>query len=152
MPTVTPFLWFDADLAEPLAYYASVFPSMEVVSRGAGHDDTIAVATIKLFGQHLSLLNGGPAHAGFKESFSLLVAVETQREIDELWSRLTADGGQEGRCGWLKDRYGLSWQIVPDKLGSLIGGPDPRRATLARDAMLKMNKLCIEELEAAYDS
>jgi predicted 3-demethylubiquinone-9 3-methyltransferase (glyoxalase superfamily) len=151
MTTVTPFLWYDADLAEPLAYYASVFPSMQVVERSPGPDDSVAGATIELFGQRLTLLNGGPAHAGFMESFSLLVAVEMQGEIDELWSGLTADGGEEGRCGWLKDRYGLSWQIVPDRLGSLIGGPDPQRAKQALDAMLQMNKLCIEELQAAYD-
>jgi predicted 3-demethylubiquinone-9 3-methyltransferase (glyoxalase superfamily) len=151
MTTVTPFLWFDCNLAEPLAYYAAVFPSMEVVEHNVGPDDTISGATIELFGQRISLLNGGPALAGFKESFSLLVAVATQGEIDELWSGLTADGGEEGRCGWLEDRYGLSWQIVPDRLGSWLGGPDPRRAKQALDAMLQMNKLRIDELEAAYD-
>jgi predicted 3-demethylubiquinone-9 3-methyltransferase (glyoxalase superfamily) len=151
MTTVTPFLWFDADLAEPIAYYASVFPSMTVVETDTATDGPITVATIELFGQRITLLNGGPAHAGFKESFSLLVAVETQGEIDELWLRFTTNGGEEGRCGWLKDRYGLSWQIVPDRLGSLIGGLDPRRAKQALDAMLEMNKLCIDELQAAYD-
>ncbi len=151
MTTVTPFLWFEADLAEPIAYYASVFPSMEVLERGDGPEGTIFSATIELFGQRLMLLNGGPAHAGFKESFSLLVAVETQPEIDDLWSRLTADGGEGGRCGWLKDRYGLSWQVVPDRLGELIGGPDPQRAQQALDAMLAMGKLIVGELQAAYD-
>jgi predicted 3-demethylubiquinone-9 3-methyltransferase (glyoxalase superfamily) len=151
MTTVTPFLWFDTDLSEPLDYYASVFPSMEVVERSDVPDGTIVGATIQLFGQRISMLNGGPAHAGFKESFSLLVAVETQLEIDDLWFRLTTDGGEAGRCGWLKDRYGLSWQIVPDRLGSLIGGPDPRRAKQALDAMLQMNKLCIDDLQSAYD-
>ncbi len=151
MTTVTPFLWFDADLDEPLRYYASIFPTMEVLDRGAMPDGTVMGATIRLFGQDLMLLNGGPAHAGFTESISLLVAVATQSEIDELWSRLTVDGGEAGRCGWLKDRYGLSWQIVPDRLGALLGGPDPRRAKQALDAMLTMDKLSIEELQAAYD-
>jgi predicted 3-demethylubiquinone-9 3-methyltransferase (glyoxalase superfamily) len=151
MTTVTPFLWFDADLAEPLGYYASVFPAMKVLEQSVGPDDTFGSATIELFGQRIALLNGGPSLAGFKESFSLLVAASTQREIDELWSRLTADGGEEGRCGWLKDRYGLSWQIVPDRLGSLLGGPDPLRAKKALDAMLQMNKLEIATLEAAYN-
>jgi predicted 3-demethylubiquinone-9 3-methyltransferase (glyoxalase superfamily) len=145
MTTVTPFLWYDADLDEPLAYYSSIFPSIKIVDRS-----NIA-ATIELHGQRLTLLNGGPVHAGFKESFSLLVAVETQDEIDELWSRLTADGGEEGHCGWLKDRYGLSWQIVPERLGSLIGGPDPDRASHALEAMMGMYKLNLAELQAAYD-
>jgi predicted 3-demethylubiquinone-9 3-methyltransferase (glyoxalase superfamily) len=149
MTTVTPFLWYDADLAEPLAYYASVFPSMEVIERTEGPEGTVFSAVIELFGQRLMLLNGGPAHVGFKESFSLMVLVSTQSEIDDLWSSLTADGGEESRCGWLKDRYGLSWQIVPDRLGDLIGGGDPRRAKQALDAMLGMDKLSIDELEAA---
>lgn len=151
MTTVTPFLWYDADLAEPIAYYASVFPSMKVVDQREGPDGKLFTATIDLFGQQLMLLNGGPEHAGFKECFSLFVSVETQDEIDDLWSRLTSDGGEESRCGWLKDRYGLSWQIVPDRLGGLLGGPDPRRARQALDAMLQMNKLQIDELQAAYD-
>jgi predicted 3-demethylubiquinone-9 3-methyltransferase (glyoxalase superfamily) len=151
MTSVTPFLWFDADLAEPIAYYQSVFPSIDVLERSEGPEGTIFGATIEVFGQRLVLLNGGPVHAGFKESFSLLVAVSTQHEIDDLWFRLTTDGGEEGRCGWLKDRYGLSWQIVPDRLGDLIGGVDPLRAKQALDAMLGMTKLSIEGLQAAYD-
>jgi predicted 3-demethylubiquinone-9 3-methyltransferase (glyoxalase superfamily) len=151
MTTVTPFLWYDTNLSEPIAYYASVFPSMDVLERIEGPEGTIFCATIELFGQRLTLLNGGTVHAGFKESFSLLVAVSTQREIDDLWSRLTADGGEEGQCGWLKDRYGLSWQIVPDRLGELIGGGDSLRAKQALDAMLGMTKLSIDELQAAYD-
>ncbi len=150
MTTVTPFLWYDANLAEPLAYYASIFPTLQVLDRSDGPDGSVFVATIELFGQRLTLLNGGPAHAGFAESFSLLVAVSSQHEIDELWDRLTAEG-EEGQCGWLKDRYGLSWQIVPEHLGSLIGGPDPERAGRAMQAMLQMRKLRIDELEAAYN-
>jgi predicted 3-demethylubiquinone-9 3-methyltransferase (glyoxalase superfamily) len=152
MTSVTPFLWFNTNLAEPIAYYASVFPSMDVLERSEGPEGTIFGAQIELFGQRLMLLNGGPAHAGFKESFSLLVTVSEQHEIDSLWSRLTADGGEEGQCGWLKDRYGLSWQIVPDCLSALIGGPDPLRAKQALDAMLGMGRLSIDELRAAYDS
>ena len=151
MTTVTPFLWYDADLAEPLAYYASIFPSMQVVERSPGPDGSVFTATVELFGQRLMLLNGGPMHARFDESFSLFVSVQTQAEVDELWSKLTADGGEPGRCGWLKDRYGLSWQIIPDRLGELLGGPDPVRAKQALDAMLAMDKLSISELQAAYD-
>lgn len=151
MTTVTPFLWYDVDLAEPLEHYASVFPSMKVVERSVAPDGTVGLATVELFGQRITLLNGGSAHAGFVESFSLLVAVETQEEIDELWAAFLAGGGEEGRCGWLKDRYGLSWQIVPERIGSLIGGPDPRRARQALDAMMGMHKLELAALQAAYD-
>src|SRR5580704_9642778 len=97
------------------------------------------------------LLNGGPHHAGFTEAISMFVTVETQAEIDDLWERLTADGGEPSRCGWLKDRFGLSWQIVPALLGSLLGSPDRVRAQQAIDAMLQMAKLDIAALQAAFD-
>ena len=97
------------------------------------------------------LLNGGPFHAGFTESISLFVSVETQEEIDDLWERLTASGGEPGRCGWLKDRYGLSWQIAPNMLGTLLGSSDRIRAQQATDAMMEMGKLDIAALQAAYD-
>jgi predicted 3-demethylubiquinone-9 3-methyltransferase (glyoxalase superfamily) len=148
MPSITPFLWFDSDLAEPVAFYTSIFPedaSPEV------DDGPIFTATIELCGQKLILLNGGPAHAGFTESISLLVSVDTQDEIDELWERLTTEGGEPGRCGWLKDRYGLSWQVVPTVLGSLLGSPDRTRAQQATDAMMQMSKLDIAALQAAHD-
>jgi predicted 3-demethylubiquinone-9 3-methyltransferase (glyoxalase superfamily) len=148
MATITPFLWFDADLAEPIAFYASVFPGAVA---DVPTDGPIYSATIELCGQRLLLLNGGPVHAGFSESISMFVSVDTQAEIDELWERLTADGGEPGRCGWLKDRYGLSWQVVPAVLGSLIGAPDRGRAQQAIDAMLQMSKLDIAGLQAAFD-
>jgi predicted 3-demethylubiquinone-9 3-methyltransferase (glyoxalase superfamily) len=117
-----------------------------------GDDDgPISSAMIELCGQQLLLLNGGPMHAGFTEAISLFVKVETQGEIDELWQRLTADGGEPGRCGWLKDRYGLSWQIVPSVLDSLFGSTDRKRAQQAVDAMMTMDKLNIAALQAAYD-
>ncbi len=97
------------------------------------------------------MLNGGPVHAGFTESISMFVTVETQDEVDDLWDRLTADGGEAGRCGWLKDHYGLSWQIVPSVLGSLLGSSDRTRAGQAHEAMMTMDKLDIAELQAAYD-
>ena len=152
MPSITPFLWFNSDLAEPIAFYTSIFP--EVTSSDAPppvDDGPIFAATIELCGQRLMLLNGGPAHAGFTESISLFASVDTQREIDDLWERLTADGGEPGRCGWLKDRYGLSWQVVPAVLGSLLGSPDRAQAQQATDAMMQMDKLDIAALQAAYD-
>lgn len=149
MPSITPFLWFDTDLAEPIAFYTTIFHGTTgpvEISEGP-----ISTATIELCGQQLFLLNGGPSHAGFSESISLFVRVESQGEIDDLWQRLTADGGQTGRCGWLKDRYGLSWQIVPTVLESLFGSSDRTRAQQAIDAMMTMDKLDIAELQAAYD-
>ena len=157
MPSITPFLWFDGDLVEPIAFYTSIFPEVESATEGAspgrrpGHADPIFAATIELCGQKLMLLNGGPAHAGFTESISLFVSVDTQGEIDDLWERLTADGGEPGRCGWLKDRYGLSWQVVPNALPGLLGSSDRTRAQQATDAMMQMSKLDIAELQAAYD-
>jgi predicted 3-demethylubiquinone-9 3-methyltransferase (glyoxalase superfamily) len=152
MPSITPFLWFDIDLVEPIAFYTSIFPAVASPNVRPGADDgPIFTATIELCGQKLMLLNGGPAHAGFTESISLFVSVDTQGEIDDLWERLTADGGEPGRCGWLKDRYGLSWQVVPTVLGSLLGSSDRTRAQQATDAMMQMSKLDIAALQAAYD-
>lgn len=149
MPSITPFLWFDADLAEVVAFYASIFP--DSLSPNALHEGPIFTATIVLCGQRLILLNGGPSHAGFTESISFFVSVESQVEIDDLWQRLTADGGETGQCGWLKDRYGLSWQIVPTVLDSLAGSSDRTRAQQAIDAMMTMDKLDIAALQEAYD-
>lgn len=152
MPSITPFLWFDTDLAEPIAYYTSIFPSTSTGGVQPRADDgPLFSAEIELCGQKLMLLNGGPAHAGFTESISLFVSVENQAEVDRLWEQLTANGGEPSRCGWLKDRYGLSWQVVPTMLGGVLGGPDRRRAQQAMDAMLGMGKLDIEALQAAYD-
>ncbi|HEY5104175.1 MAG TPA: VOC family protein [Acidimicrobiales bacterium] len=152
MPSITPFLWFDTDLAAPIAFYTSIFPGSESsIPLGEGNDGPIFTATIELCGQQLFLLNGGPTHAGFTESFSLFVSVETQDEINDLWERLSADGGETSRCGWLKDRYGLSWQIVPTELGSLLGSKDRTRAQQAIDAMMTMDRLDIAALQAAYD-
>ena len=152
MPSITPFLWFDTDLAEPIRYYTSIFPdSSEPDVSSAGDDGPVFMATIELCGQSLMLLNGGPAHANFTEAVSMFVSVDSQAEIDELWTKLVADGGEPGQCGWLKDRYGLSWQIVPSMLGTVLGSPDRQRAQQATDAMLKMTKLDIAALQAAFD-
>ncbi len=118
MPSITPFLWFDADLAEPIAFYMSVFPDADPSEVRRADEGRVSMATIELCGHQLMLLNGGPAKAGFTEAISLFVSVETQQEIDDLWERLTSGGGEPGQCGWLKDRYGLSWQVVPAVLGS----------------------------------
>lgn len=153
MLSITPFLWFDTDLAEPISFYTSIFTDAASPDvRRSVDDGPIFTATIELCGQRLMLLNGGPIHAGFSESISFFISVETQQEIDDLWERLTAGGGEPGRCGWLKDRYGLSWQVVPTVLGTLLGSSDRIRAQQATDAMMQMGKLDTAALQAAYDS
>jgi predicted 3-demethylubiquinone-9 3-methyltransferase (glyoxalase superfamily) len=152
MPSITPFLWFDTDLAEPITFYTSIFPDASSPDVPLTVDEgPIFSASIELCGQRLMLLNGGPILAGFTESISLFVGVDTQDEVDDLWERLTASGGEPGRCGWLKDRYGLSWQIVPTVLGTLLGSSDRIRAQQATDAMMQMGKLDAAALQAAYD-
>lgn len=149
MVSIRPFLWFDTELSEVISYYTSIFPDTLATSNMG--DGPVNVATIELCGQELMLLNGGPAHAGFTESISLFVSVDSQAEVDQLWERLTSGGGQTGRCGWLKDRYGLSSQIVPSVLSGLLGSPDRERAQQALEEMLTMDKLDVAALQAAYD-
>jgi predicted 3-demethylubiquinone-9 3-methyltransferase (glyoxalase superfamily) len=151
MPSITPFLWFDTDLREPIEFYTSIFPEAASPDVSPADDGPIYSAAIELCGQQLTLFHAGPPPASFTESISLFVSVDTQEEIDGLWERLTADGGEPGRCGWLKDRYGLSWQVVPTVLGSLLGSSDRTRAQQATDAMLQMSKLDIAALQAAYN-
>lgn len=148
MATITPFLWFDNNLQEALVYYQSVFPDSRVVnSSSAGPDGPIFMATFELNGQQFMGLNGGPQF-NFSEAISMFVSVDTQDEVDALWSQLSA-GGSTSQCGWLKDRFGLSWQIVPTALGRLLGDPDPERSGRVMQAMLQMTKLVIADLEAA---
>jgi predicted 3-demethylubiquinone-9 3-methyltransferase (glyoxalase superfamily) len=134
---VTPFMMFNADIGEVIAYYKTIFPAMRVDG-----------GSIEIGGQRLNLFNGGP-HFKFSEGISLMVDCVTQSEIDTLWAALIADGGEPGRCGWLKDKYGVSWQIVPANLGALLGDPDPVKSKRAIDAMLTMGKLDIAALERA---
>ena len=155
MPSVTPFLWFDSQAEEAAELYTSVFPNSKIrhVSRwgeaGPGEPGSVMTVEFELDGQPVTALNGGPEFA-FTEAFSFQVSCETQEDVDRYWSALS-DGGEEGPCGWLKDRYGLSWQIVPTALLRLIGDPDPERAQRAFAAMMKMGKLDIAELERAAD-
>lgn len=146
---ITPFLWYDRDLTDVLEFYRSVFPDLEVLDSTPGHDGSVMMATFELGGQKILALNGGPDHP-FSDAISLFVSVDTQREVDALWSALTADGGSEGRCGWLKDRFGLSWQIIPGALGRLMGDPDPEKSSRVVQAMLGMNKIDVAALEAAH--
>ena len=150
MLTITPFLWFETQAEEAMNYYASIFPRAKVISvNRAG--DTVMSVVYELEGQKFMALNGRPNFT-FNESVSFFVGCETQREIDELWGKLTSDGGAPSRCGWLKDKFGLSWQIIPNSLGQMLGGGgDPARSKRVVDAMLQMNKLDVKTLQAAYD-
>jgi predicted 3-demethylubiquinone-9 3-methyltransferase (glyoxalase superfamily) len=146
---IKPCLWFDTQTEEAIAFYTSLFGDSAVgdVMR-AGDDGPVISATFRLAGQEFMALNGGPAF-NFTEAISLMVRCEDQAEVDRLWDALTADGGEESRCGWLKDRFGLSWQIIPDRLMELLSDPDPARAQRATQAMLQMQKIDVAALEAA---
>ncbi|KMO67348.1 VOC family protein [Mycolicibacterium chlorophenolicum] len=153
MPAITPSLWFDDDLEDALAFYTAVFPnsSVERVDRytdaGPGAPGDVLAAYFTLDGQPFIGINGGPAFR-FTEAVSFTVHCRDQADVDHYWERLV-DGGEESACGWLKDRYGLSWQIVPDRLVELTADPDPARAGAATKAMLGMRKIVIAELEEA---
>lgn len=155
MQGITPFLWFDDKAEEAVNFYVSLFPNSKIgaISRysdegakAAGRPKgTVMVMTFELDGRKFMALNGGP-HFKFTEAISLLVNCETQQEVDKLWERLS-EGGRKDRCGWLKDRWGLSWQIVPTALGKLMS--DPVKAPRVMQAMLQMDKLDIAKLEEA---
>lgn len=151
MQKVTPFLWFDNNLEEAINFYQSVFKNTEVKSINrmvAEGPDFSAVFIIE--GQEFKAMNAGPTFK-FNEAVSFFVNCADQAEVDYFWEKLTADGGAESRCGWLKDKFGLSWQIIPEALGRLMNDPDPQKAGNVIQAMLKMNKIVVADLEAAYN-
>lgn len=144
MTSITPFLWFDNNVPEAVAFYKSVFPNAKV--------ETVNdfMATFELEGQKFNALNGGPQFR-FNEAVSFFISVETQEEVDYFWSKLTADGGAESRCGWLKDKFGLSWQVVPTALGAMMKSGTPAQSQGVMEAMMKMARLDIATLKQAYD-
>ena len=144
-PRITPFLWFDKNAVEAAEFYTSIFKNSKIIQLHP------LVSTFELEGQHFMALNGGPGFK-FTEAVSFFVSCETQEEVDYYWGSLLADGGIESRCGWLKDKYGLSWQIVPVILGELLSDPDHEKSEKVMQAMLKMIKLDIEALSKAYNS
>ncbi|HEY0707151.1 MAG TPA: VOC family protein [Polyangia bacterium] len=154
MPKITTFLTFNDQAEAAMKLYTSVFANSKIIEQqrwgkaGPGPEGSLMTATIDLDGTRLMLLNGGPSF-GFAEGTSLFVSCDSQAEIDELWAKLSA-GGEEQPCGWLKDRFGVSWQIIPKVLGKLIGDSDPAKAGRAVNAMLKMKKLDIATLERAH--
>ncbi len=145
---ITPFLWFDGQAEEAAAFYVSLFPDSAVTSVTPGPDGAALVVGFRLAGAHYYLaLNGGP-HFKFTEAVSLSIDCQTQAEVDDLWEKLSA-GGSKGRCGWLKDKYGLSWQVIPSALGELMGGADRAKAARVMAAMMGMTKLDIQGLRDA---
>lgn len=147
MTKVTTFLWFDADVAEVVEFYRSVFPRLRILDTMPGSRGSTAGVTFELDGQQFIAFNGGP-HLKLTPAVSVYVSCETQAEVDDLWTKLT-EGGAESQCGWLIDRYGLSWQIIPSILPRLLGDPDRERAGRAMNAMLGMKKIDIPALESA---
>jgi predicted 3-demethylubiquinone-9 3-methyltransferase (glyoxalase superfamily) len=154
MQRITPCLWFDTQAEEAANLYVSLFEDAEVtrVERldGTPSGDDVALVFFRLAGHEFMAINGGPQFP-FTEAVSFSVRCEDQAEVDRLWAALTADGGEESMCGWLKDRFGLSWQINPTRLGELLSDPDPERAQRAMQAMLQMRKIDIAALERAAD-
>lgn len=154
MTTITPYLWFDDNAEEAIEFYSGVFSDAKVIElarypEGAPQAGQLMNAVIELAGQRLILLNGGPGKP-FTEAISLLVSVETQDEVDHYWNGLLAGGGEESMCAWLRDKYGLSWQIVPTALMRLLSNPDPAVAGRVMQAMFQMRKIVIADLETAY--
>lgn len=153
MPAITPSLWFDDDLEEAAEFYTSIFPNSHIeeftryTEAGPGEPGAVVTGVFVLDGTRFIAINGGP-HFRFTEAVSFTVECSDQEEVDYYWGRLT-DGGEESQCGWLKDRYGLSWQIVPRRLPELISDPDPVRAAAATKAMLGMRKIIVADVEKA---
>jgi predicted 3-demethylubiquinone-9 3-methyltransferase (glyoxalase superfamily) len=149
MPSITPFLWFDTQAEEAMNFYASIFKRSKVLTVNRAQGRVMSVQ-FELEGQRFMAFNAGPAHK-FSEAISFFVGCESQQEIDELWSRLAADGGAPNRCGWLKDKFGLSWQIIPDALGRMLSDPDAAKSQRVMNAMLEMEKLDVNRLQQAYE-
>jgi predicted 3-demethylubiquinone-9 3-methyltransferase (glyoxalase superfamily) len=155
MQKITPFLWFDNQAEEAAKFYTSIFKNSKISSIshygevGPGPKGSVMVVTFELAGEEFMALNGGPLFK-FTEAVSLSVNCETQEEVDELWEKLS-EGGEKGRCGWLKDKYGLSWQINPTVLGEMLSDKDAEKSNRVMQAMLQMDKIDIGKLEQAYE-
>jgi predicted 3-demethylubiquinone-9 3-methyltransferase (glyoxalase superfamily) len=154
---ITPCLWFDGNAEEAANFYASLLPDSRVgtVSRSPADNPSTPAGAVLLVdftvaGQHFTGLNGGPQFP-FTEAISFVIDCEDQAEVDRLWEALTANGGSPGQCGWLKDRFGMSWQIVPRQLGEMLGDPDPEKSRRAMEAMLKMSKIDIVTMRVAFE-
>ena len=155
MQKITPFLWFDNNAEEAINFYVSIFKNSKILKvarygdAGPGPKGSIMVATFQLEGQEFQALNGGPQYK-FTPAISLFVSCESQQEVDELWRKLL-EGGREDQCGWLQDKFGLSWQIIPSILPKLLGDKDPKKSASVMRAMLQMKKIDSRKLQQAYD-
>jgi predicted 3-demethylubiquinone-9 3-methyltransferase (glyoxalase superfamily) len=150
MQKITPFLWFDTQAEEAMNFYTSVFSNSKIINTSPGPDGKVMSVQFELEDQQFMGLNAGPEFK-FNESISFFVSCEDQTEVDYYWERLTADGGEESQCGWLKDKFGLSWQIIPKQLGEMLGDPDREKANRALQAMLQMQKIIVADLEKAFN-
>ena len=148
MQKITPFLWFDSNVEEIAKFYTSIFKDSEIIAISTGQG--FSSATVRLNNQELILFNAGPMFK-LTEATSLFIGVETQEEVDHYWNALTADGGQESRCGWLKDKYGLSWQVIPSVLMTHMNDKDRERAGRVMQATLQMNKIIVADILKAYN-
>ena len=154
MQKITPFLWFDDQAEDAMNFYVSIFKNSKITSltrygdAGPGPKGTVVTGTFQLEGQEFMALNGGPQFK-FTEAISFFVDCKTQQEVDELWEKLS-EGGEKSRCGWLKDKYGLSWQIIPTALGEMLRDKDPEKSKRVMMAMMQMIKIDIAALDRAY--
>lgn len=150
MKSITPFLWLESGAADAAEFYLEVFDDAEVTSTMPGEGGEPLGVTVRVKNLAFTLFNGGP-HFKLDEAFSLMIITDTQEETDRLWSDLTADGGKPSRCGWLKDKFGVIWQVVPEGFMQCVFGSDPDGSKRAYDAMMKMNKLVLADIQAAYE-
>jgi len=156
MKKITPFLWFDGQAEEAMEFYVSLFKNSKILSMNRlpspepGAKGAVTSGSFVLEGQEFIALNGGPQYK-FTEAVSFLVNCKSQAEVDDLWNKLSAGGGEEGPCGWLKDKFSLSWQIIPEVLSELLGDPDPIKSQRTLNAMLQMKKIDIAGLQKAHD-
>ena len=150
MNKITPFLWFDSQAEEAMNLYVSIFKNSKINNVSRGPDGKVFSISFNLNGQEFMGMNAGPHHQ-FNEAVSFYVDCKDQAEVDEYWNKLIADGGEESQCGWLKDKFGVSWQIIPKQLGELMGDPDPEKSQRTMQAMLQMQKIIVADLQKAHD-
>jgi predicted 3-demethylubiquinone-9 3-methyltransferase (glyoxalase superfamily) len=145
MPSLNHMLWFDDQAEDAANFYSEIFPDGRILNIAPGPGGNAFTVTFQILGETYIALNGGPQFT-FTEAFSIFVNVDGQDEVDHYWNALLAHGGNESRCGWLKDQFGLSWQIVPRQLGEALGDPDPEKAHYAMEALMKMSKIIVDDL------
>ena len=148
MPTLSHMLWFNDQAEEAAEFYVNLFKDSKILNKTNGPNGGVFTVEFQILGSKYTALNGGPMFS-FTEAFSIFILCQDQSEVDQYWDGLTSNGGSAGRCGWLKDKFGLSWQIIPKQLGECLGNPDPVKSAAAMNAMMGMSKLIVSELEAA---